>query len=448
MNKNIQYTKGFFKPLFSIVLLGTISSLSAYELIDLGENVVPHAINNNGVIVGSSNVNQYPSTAFSWSSANGFDILKGTSANAVNDEGQIVGNTITGAFILNGNKYREWSEYGAFGNNQNGEVSGYKVGQNPYEPRSLPYNPAIYNGKTWKVFDIAGIYPRGTRKGVYADRFILNGINAEGYTVGYKYRYGLVGSSAILIDPNITINDLSDVVYLATPAGGKAIDINDNNLIVGTTGSNSRVAPAIYSQAYIYDYDMDNLQILPLLDGGLRSNAYDINENNQVVGSSETLINSITVNHAFLWSKSDGALIDLNTLLATPGWILKSANAINDNGDIVGIGTLNGIEHGFLISTSLTSVSNEAPVAVANADVYSGKAPLIVNFNSSDSTDIDGTIVSYNWDFSDGYFSTEVNPTHKFIELGTYMVTLTVTDDNGMEASNSITIVVRKGKRK
>ena len=445
MNKNIQLKKGVFTPILSMLVLGTVSSLSAYELIDLGANVVPHAINNNGVIVGSSNVDQYPATAFSWSSTIGFDILKGTSANAVNDEGQIVGNTITGAFILNGSRYREWSDYGAFGNNNNGEVSGYKVGSNPYQPRSLPYNPAIYNGKTWEVFDIAGIYPRGTREGVYADRFILNGINTEGYSVGYKYRYGLAGSASILIDPNTTINDLSDVVYFAS---GKAIDINDNNLIVGTVDSDTRATPVIYSQAYIYDYNADNLQLLPTLDGGLRSNAYDINENDQVVGRSETLINSTTVDHAFLWSKADGTLIDLNTLVAVPGWILKSANAINDNGDIVGTGSLNGIAHGFLISTSLTPAPNQAPVAVASADITSGKAPLLVNFNSSDSTDIDGTVDSYNWDFADGDFSTEANPSHEFIETGTYVVTLTVTDDNGMQASNSITIVVRKGKRK
>ena len=74
----------------------------AYELIDLGSNVQPKAINNIGVVVGSSNTDQYPATAFQWSSANGFDLIDGTSANAVNDNGQIAGSTITGAFILDG----------------------------------------------------------------------------------------------------------------------------------------------------------------------------------------------------------------------------------------------------------------------------------------------------------------------------------------------------------
>ncbi len=342
------------------------SSAIAYELIDLGPNVEPKAINNSRVVVGSSNTDQYPATAFQWSSASyGIELIDGTSANAVNENGQITGSTITGAFILDGNNYRDWSDYAAFGINQSGAVAGYKVGKNPYQPRSLPYNPAIFNGKKWDVSDIAGIYPRGTREGVYADRFILSSINVDGYTVGYKYRYGLAGSAAILLDPNVTINDRTDVTYLSIPAGGRAADINNKNVIVGTTGSSSSTV----SQAYILDYPND-LTILPVLQGGLRSNAYDINENNHVVGSSETLVGSTTVNHAFLWNEIYG-ITDLNDLIdlidwVAEGWVLTSATAINDNGDIVGNGFLNGVAHGFLLTNGLISapVPVQEPVSV------------------------------------------------------------------------------------
>ena len=83
-------------------------------------------------------------------------------------------------------------------------------------------------------------------------------------------------------------------------------------------------------------------------------------------------------------------------------------------------------------------------MAVASADVTSGKAPLVVTFDSSASTDSDGTITGYSWDFMDGRFSTEANPSHKFTKAGTYEVTLTVTDDGGMTASDFITINVTK----
>jgi len=45
------------------------------------------------------------------------------------------------------------------------------------------------------------------------------------------------------------------------------------------------------------------------------------------------------------------------------------------------------------------------------------------------STDSDGHIVSWSWDFGDGGTSTEQNPTHVYAGPGTYRVTLTVTDD-------------------
>ena len=433
MSKIFRQVNGFFKSLLPATLLGVIASSPAlaYELIDLGANVEPKAINNNGVIVGASNTDQYPTTAFSWTSVNGIELITGgTSANAVNDTGQIAGSTIDGAFVGN----RDWSDYGAFGINQAGEVAGYKVGINRLQPRSLPYNPAIFNGNKWKVYDIAQLYPRGTRKDVYADRFILNGINSDGYTVGYKYRYGLAGSAAILIDPNVTVNDLSDVVYLPT-SGGRAVDINDSRVIVGTTASNT---------AYKLDYDMGNLTILPVLEGGLRSSANDINEYNQIVGSSE----SAAGNHAVLWDEN-GGIVDLNDKVTTvEDWILTSATAINYNGDITGTGTLNGTAHGFLLTNGTISPPPpgdiQPPVAVAGADTLSGKAPLTVTFDSSGSTDP----ATYKWDFKDGSSSIEANPSHEFTDPGTYRVTLTVTDDVEKTASDSITITVSKGKGK
>ena len=55
------YTTQFSKALLPLALLGSIvnSSAQAYELIDLGANVTPKAINNFGVVVGSNNTNQY-----------------------------------------------------------------------------------------------------------------------------------------------------------------------------------------------------------------------------------------------------------------------------------------------------------------------------------------------------------------------------------------------------
>lgn len=55
-----------------------------------------------------------------------------------------------------------------------------------------------------------------------------------------------------MIDTNGPVNDASDVVYLATTYGGRAVDIN-NNMIVGTTGSNSSTGE--YAKVSVLKFD-------------------------------------------------------------------------------------------------------------------------------------------------------------------------------------------------
>jgi PKD repeat protein len=55
-----------------------------------------------------------------------------------------------------------------------------------------------------------------------------------------------------------------------------------------------------------------------------------------------------------------------------------------------------------------------------------------VQFNGTGSKDEDGIIVNYHWNFGDGNAGTGVSPTHSYSDTGTYHVTLTVTDDNGL----------------
>ena len=54
-----------------------------------------------------------------------------------------------------------------------------------------------------------------------------------------------------------------------------------------------------------------------------------------------------------------------------------------------------------------------------------------VSFDSSASSDPDGTIASYAWDFGDGGSSTAANPSYTYTSSGTFHVTLTVTDNRG-----------------
>ncbi|ATU08350.1 LamG-like jellyroll fold domain-containing protein [Methanohalophilus portucalensis] len=58
------------------------------------------------------------------------------------------------------------------------------------------------------------------------------------------------------------------------------------------------------------------------------------------------------------------------------------------------------------------------------------------------SSDPDGNIVGWSWDFGDGNTSTDQNPSHQYSSEGTYTVTLTVTDDDGEVSTTSKTVEV------
>jgi PKD repeat protein len=66
---------------------------------------------------------------------------------------------------------------------------------------------------------------------------------------------------------------------------------------------------------------------------------------------------------------------------------------------------------------------------------FSPSEPIVagtVTFNASASSDPDGTIVSYAWNFGDGNNGTGVITTHNYTVAGTYTVNLTVTDEDGL----------------
>jgi VCBS repeat-containing protein len=90
-----------------------------------------------------------------------------------------------------------------------------------------------------------------------------------------------------------------------------------------------------------------------------------------------------------------------------------------------------------LVTITVNAV-NDAPLADPNGS-YSGSVGSAVSFDGSDSSDVDGTIVSYDWQFGDGTTSSGANPSHTYAEAGLYTVSLTVTDDGGLTDTASTT---------
>ena len=92
-------------------------------------------------------------------------------------------------------------------------------------------------------------------------------------------------------------------------------------------------------------------------------------------------------------------------------------------------------------TTATIGMGNQAPIADANGP-YNGTVGIPVQLDGSGSSDPDGAITAYAWDFGDGATDTGPNPIHTYAVAGTYNVSLTVTDDNGAMDSNATTVTI------
>lgn len=176
------------------------------------------------------------------------------------------------------------------------------------------------------------------------------GINSSGQVAGTSFIYDGHNTyeRAFRTQPNAPIDPSTD--DLGTLGGQSLQDteargLNDSGQVVGWSYTPDDSMHAYRTQP--------NAPINPATDdlgtlGGWDSAADGINAGGQVVGWSET---SDWNEHAFLYDSR--GMHDLNALLPDgTGWTLTEAEAIDNAGNIVGIGLYKGQPRGFLLTLS------------------------------------------------------------------------------------------------
>jgi PKD repeat protein len=114
--------------------------------------------------------------------------------------------------------------------------------------------------------------------------------------------------------------------------------------------------------------------------------------------------------------------------------------------------------YNFTVNASVTS--DKVVTTTENQSIYVVvKSPPVASFtyspeilivnetitvDASLSYDPDGSITSYYWDFGDGNNGTSVTATHNYTSIGTYNVTLTVTDNDNLTDYESKLITITK----
>ena len=106
------------------------------------------------------------------------------------------------------------------------------------------------------------------------------------------------------------------------------------------------------------------------------------------------------------------------------------------SGDCTGTGTCQVTMDGdrWVSPTFATIVPNQPPTPRFTFSCLG----VTCRFDGSASTDSDGTIVAYHWDFGDQSGTSHIEPTdeHTYYQAGTYNVALTVVDDGGASATS------------
>jgi PKD repeat protein len=130
------------------------------------------------------------------------------------------------------------------------------------------------------------------------------------------------------------------------------------------------------------------------------------------------------------WASGSSATISHIYTTPMSGWVILD---VTDNNGLT-------TRASAWLDVLTAATQNAPPIASATATPSSGDAPLAVTFDGSASTDSDGSIVSYQWNFGDGTTGSGAAVQHTYQNTGTYAVTLTVTDDDGATASTTLQI--------
>jgi LysM repeat protein len=96
-------------------------------------------------------------------------------------------------------------------------------------------------------------------------------------------------------------------------------------------------------------------------------------------------------------------------------------------------------------TTPQADCANNTPPTADAGDPYTammGKGQAFVTFDGSGSSDPDGTITTFEWDFGDGETDSGQSVTHGYSSTGTFEATLTVTDNCGATAEDKVEVTV------
>lgn len=131
-----------------------------------------------------------------------------------------------------------------------------------------------------------------------------------------------------------------------------------------------------------------------------------------------------------------------STTLPTAGTYTLSVQGIGKGDPLTTGYSAYGSLGRYAVAATVATVPGAAPRAVISASSLRGTAPLTVSFAGAGSTDADGSVVAWDWSFSDGGTISGATTTRTYASPGAYTTSLRVTDNAGLTGSDSVTVTV------
>jgi probable HAF family extracellular repeat protein len=328
-----------------------------YSVIDLGDYLAL-AIDEAGHIVGQTHFGANLDAAY-WpdSQSPGIDLgnLPGWQQSAaldLNPRGEIVGGVFDGDFATSYRPIYWASRYSA-----PVELPGVPVGFNSVGRQINPVGQIVGHIAPADLSSVRAVFwPDGNTAAIYLPGFnelpnnLAASINASGKVLGASYDADFVEGHA-----TFWASSTSAPVALASPAGefiytdvaliGRAPHaVNNAGNMVGYALN----ADFSETRAVFWASSASPAVILSTTGEFMNGGAQTISDNGQIVGAAYN--SDFSDLHAFVWPSSTSQGIDLNTVIPSDsGWELLWATDVNNRGEIVGTGFLNGVWHAYVL---------------------------------------------------------------------------------------------------
>src|SRR5215469_1792558 len=338
----------------------SLAAQTSYAVIDIGpladlNDEAPGAacVNNAGLVVGRTQLPAGPDRPFVWIKGNIFDLGTfggpGGGARGINGRGDVVGKADTPAgppeqehaFLWSDGILHDLGTLGGYSStansiNNRGWIGGAADTTIPDPTQTI--GPTQNHAFLWTGGN--ALHDLGTLGG--PNSHVIS-INDNGVAVGWSQVDFNIGNFGMPdLHPAIWVNGVAKRLPDLGGSVSLALSVNNNGVVVGQSflADDSTFLAMMWKDGVLTN--------LGALGNDVASGAGSINNRGQVVGIS---YDANFTPRAFLWDS--GVMYDLNSLIpANSGWVLLGPGHINDIGQIVGAGLLNGNLHAFLLTPS------------------------------------------------------------------------------------------------